>query len=192
MSAVLQATRRPAWRHSSSSYSACSTAPAQCCCPCFQQEQCIAVSELEAQVQRLNKGAIGPAFGRRRHSACRPMKPAAFCQSRSTSRPRSSRPAARRSPKSDKSWWACASFARSSRQKCGKPAGALELPVVTEGSRHGKRYVPLTKCTFRQYIDIRRIAYFVGIALNVTPLAKSSRQKLNFSGRAIDANLPRS
>eukprot|EP00965_Chrysotila_dentata_P233165 6199428-Pleurochrysis_carterae.AAC.1 len=43
---------------------------------------------------------------------------------------------------------------------------------VTKGSCHRKVYAPLTQCIFRQYTDIRRIYYFVGIALNVTPLAK--------------------
>eukprot|EP00965_Chrysotila_dentata_P150943 4988086-Pleurochrysis_carterae.AAC.1 len=42
----------------------------------------------------------------------------------------------------------------------------------TEGTRLRKIYAPLTKCIFRQYTDIRRINYFVRIALNVTPLAK--------------------
>eukprot|EP00965_Chrysotila_dentata_P224237 6194059-Pleurochrysis_carterae.AAC.1 len=43
----------------------------------------------------------------------------------------------------------------------------------TKGSRHRTISVtPLTKCIFHQYTDIRRIAYFVGIALNLTPLAK--------------------
>eukprot|EP00965_Chrysotila_dentata_P071741 2370065-Pleurochrysis_carterae.AAC.1 len=40
------------------------------------------------------------------------------------------------------------------------------------GSRHRMMYAPLTKCIFRQYTDIRRIAYFVGTALSVTPLTK--------------------
>eukprot|EP00965_Chrysotila_dentata_P098889 3270589-Pleurochrysis_carterae.AAC.1 len=43
---------------------------------------------------------------------------------------------------------------------------------VTEGPRHRKIYASLTKCILRQYTDIRQIAYFIGIALNVTPVAK--------------------
>eukprot|EP00965_Chrysotila_dentata_P120043 3970710-Pleurochrysis_carterae.AAC.3 len=43
---------------------------------------------------------------------------------------------------------------------------------ATEGSRLRKVYAPLMKCIFRQYTYIRRIDYFVGIALNVTPLAE--------------------
>eukprot|EP00965_Chrysotila_dentata_P232840 6199229-Pleurochrysis_carterae.AAC.2 len=54
--------------------------------------------------------------------------------SRSTSRPRSSRPAARRSPRSDKSWWACDFAARSSRRRTRTIPGALEPQVLRRGA----------------------------------------------------------
>eukprot|EP00965_Chrysotila_dentata_P186821 6168170-Pleurochrysis_carterae.AAC.1 len=43
---------------------------------------------------------------------------------------------------------------------------------VTEGLLHREIDAQLTKCILRQYTDIRRIAYFVGMALSVTPLVK--------------------
>eukprot|EP00965_Chrysotila_dentata_P214691 6188333-Pleurochrysis_carterae.AAC.1 len=41
-----------------------------------------------------------------------------------------------------------------------------------EGLTSPQSYAPFTKCIFRQYTDIGQIDYFVGIALNVTSLAK--------------------
>eukprot|EP00965_Chrysotila_dentata_P121122 4006022-Pleurochrysis_carterae.AAC.1 len=73
------------------------------------KENAAAVSGLDAQVQRLNEGR--PAFGRRRRSACRRRRRAACCRSRSTSRPRKCLAAARRSPRSGRSWQTCAAAA---------------------------------------------------------------------------------
>eukprot|EP00965_Chrysotila_dentata_P118603 3921598-Pleurochrysis_carterae.AAC.1 len=46
------------------------------------------------------------------------------------------------------------------------------INTTTEGSRLRRTYAPSTKCIFLQYTDIRRIDYFVRIALIVTTLAK--------------------
>eukprot|EP00965_Chrysotila_dentata_P062605 2074776-Pleurochrysis_carterae.AAC.1 len=62
----------------------------------------------------------------------------------------------------------------------------LLADTVAEGSRHRKIYAPLMKCIFRQCSDIRRIAYFVGIALNVAPLAKVNTEEYYL---AVNSNL---
>eukprot|EP00965_Chrysotila_dentata_P158108 5223443-Pleurochrysis_carterae.AAC.1 len=74
----------------------------------------------------------------------------------------------------------------------GAAAKALfELPrrvahCATEGSRHRKIYAILKKFIVRQYTDTRRIAYFVGTALNVSSLAEVNIEEYYL---AVDSNL---